>query len=393
MTMTLKAQYTINHSPRCSLFICMNTFEKDYLVVAQNASGRNMQVPIYRFKGKQQGPSVYIQSSIHGAEVQGNVVIYHLIQWLKRLPIRGEITLVPNCNPVGTNIKAGEYTLGRFDPVNGTNWNRGYWYDRESVLKFARSVSHEESTTSIKARFRRHLAENLEKKSNTTWGLGLANQLNLKLQTLAADADIVLDLHNGPVSTRHIYVPEYAQESAKYFNIPHIIFIPNTFAGALDEATFCPWWTLAESLKKRLDRDVAFGVEAFTVEMGSQEVADFDEGEEDAQGILSYLNYKGVLLDANIEPKAMIRYATQLNSYRTLFTQTGGIVEYCAKPGQSLLQGECLARVLNVDELENDRAVELILAPCDLIPILHFPSASVLSGTQLYKCFTDYWQL
>ena len=151
----------------------MNTFEKDYLVVAQNASGRNMQVPIYRFKGKQQGPSVYIQSSIHGAEVQGNVVIYHLIQWLKRLPIRGEITLVPNCNPVGTNIKAGEYTLGRFDPVNGTNWNRGYWYDRESVLKFARSVSHEESTTSIKARFRRHLAENLEKKSNTTWGLVL----------------------------------------------------------------------------------------------------------------------------------------------------------------------------------------------------------------------------
>jgi hypothetical protein len=48
----------------------MNQFSKEYLVVAQNASGRNMNVPLYRFKGKSPGPKVYIQSSIHGAEVQ-----------------------------------------------------------------------------------------------------------------------------------------------------------------------------------------------------------------------------------------------------------------------------------------------------------------------------------
>lgn len=57
---------------------------KSHLVVAQNASGRNMNVPIYRMKGARPGPTVYIQSSIHGAEVQGNVVIYHLIQRLKK---------------------------------------------------------------------------------------------------------------------------------------------------------------------------------------------------------------------------------------------------------------------------------------------------------------------
>ena len=100
--------------------------EKSYIAVAQNASGRNLNVPIYRISDGLPGPKVYIQSSIHGAEVQGNVVIYHLLQALKNTKIAGEIVLVPNCNPVGTNIKAGEYTLGRFDPVNGTNWNRGY---------------------------------------------------------------------------------------------------------------------------------------------------------------------------------------------------------------------------------------------------------------------------
>lgn len=256
----------------------MNQFRKDYLVVAQNASGRNMKVPLYRFKGQQNGPKVYIQSSIHGAEVQGNVVIFHLIQILKTLPIAGEIILVPNCNPVGTNIKAGEYTLGRFDPVNGTNWNRGYYFDPTFVENFADTVTSDEPLTQIKARFRQAIKQEIDNRLNDTWGLGLAQQLNLKLQQLAFDADIVIDIHNGPVSTRHIYVPEYAKASALLFNIPHVILIPNKFAGALDEATFCHWWTLQTLLSQRLGRVDAMNVEAFTLEMGSQEVISFKDG-------------------------------------------------------------------------------------------------------------------
>jgi predicted deacylase len=89
----------------------------------------------------------------------------------------------------------------------------------------------------------------------------------------------------------------------------------------------------------------------------------------------------------------MSRKAVMLNNYKTLFTQQGGIVEYIAKPGDFVKQGGVLARVLNVDNLDSDRATTDILAPCDLVAILHFPSASVLSGTQLYKCFTEYYEI
>jgi predicted deacylase len=132
------------------------------------------------------------------------VVIYHLINALKDIQIQGEIVLVPNCNPVGTNIKAGEYTLGRFDPVNGTNWNRGYFYDKEKVQSFADTVSAEDDEATIKALFRKQWQQEIENKLEQPWGLGLAQQLNLRLQQLAFDADYVLDLHNGPVSTRHV---------------------------------------------------------------------------------------------------------------------------------------------------------------------------------------------
>jgi predicted deacylase len=325
--------------------------------------------------------------------VQGNVVIYHLIQFLKNLQINGEVILVPNCNPVGTNIKAGEYTLGRFDPINGTNWNRGYYFNEAFISEFAETVQLNDSLDQIKQRFRADIKQSLEQKLADTWGLGLAQQLNLKLQQLAFDADYVIDLHNGPVSTRHIYVPEYAKSSASLFNIPHVILIPNKFAGALDEATFCQWWTLQKYLNQRLDIEYDFGVEAFTLEMGSQEVISFSDGQYDATSILSYLNAKGCFIGADYRPEKMKRVAVNLDDYKILYTQQGGIVEYLAKPGQYIAKGQALAKVLNVDELENDRATNTLLAPCDLIPILHFPSASVLSGTQLYKCFTHYFEL
>lgn len=69
------------------------------------------------------------------------------------------------------------------------------------------------------------------------------------------------------------------------------------------------------------------------------------------------------------------------------------MVEYVAKPGSIIEKGAVLARVLNIDELDNEQATFDVVAPCDLIPILHFPSASVFGGTQLYKCFTNYFEL
>lgn len=366
---------------------------KTHISVAQNASGRHLNVPIYEISSGMDGPHVYIQSSIHGSEVQGNVVIYHLIQALKNILVRGKITLVPNCNPVGTNIKAGEYTLGRFDPVNGTNWNRGYYYDEKSVIEFANNVSETDDISDIRNAFKAHTLDKIIEKKQQPWGLGLAQQLNLTLQSISSQADIVLDLHNGPVSSRHIYIPEYLAHQAVQFSIPHTILIPNQFAGALDEASFCPWWTLSERLGARFGRDYDFNVEAYTLEMGSQEIIDFKDGEKDACSILAYLQHKDAIATNTYQPQKMKRLGVYLKDYKTLFTDFGGMVEYSAQPGQLIKKGETLAKVLNIDDLDNQQGVKVIKAPCDLIPILHFPSASVLSGTQLYKCFTQYFEI
>jgi predicted deacylase len=127
--------------------------------------------------------------------------------------------------------------------------------------------------------------------------------------------------------------------------------------------------------------------------MGSQEVIDFSEGQKDADSILGYLASKFVIDTNKYRPAKMQRIAVYLKDYKTLFTDFGGMVEYSVKPGDFVKKDEVMARVLNIDDLDNEQGVGEVLAPCDLIPMLHFPSASVLSGTQLFKCFTNFFEV
>lgn len=87
------------------------------LKVRTLASGDYLSIPVYTFTGSRKGaPTAYLQSAMHGSEVQGTLVIAKLIDYFKANPPLGTVRLVPNCNPMGINQKVGEYTDGRNDP-------------------------------------------------------------------------------------------------------------------------------------------------------------------------------------------------------------------------------------------------------------------------------------
>ena len=82
----------------------MNVICKEVMHVGEMASGAALTVPVYRIKGNEQGPDVYIQANMHGAEVQGNAVIFQLLEQLKTLELNGSITLVPYANVSYTHL-------------------------------------------------------------------------------------------------------------------------------------------------------------------------------------------------------------------------------------------------------------------------------------------------
>ncbi len=363
--------------------------------MGEMASGAKLTVPVYRVKNTAENPkglNVYIQANMHGAEVQGNAVIFQLLELLKTLDIQGEITLVPYANPVACNHKNGEYTLGRFDPITGVNWNRMYYYNADFIIDFVKQHldSHEiEVEAAFKVKLQQIITDKLE---HNQYGLTTGQRIAYQLQRMAHQADIVLDLHTGPISSKHLYCPEYAKESARYFNIEHTILIPNAFDGAMDEATFCPWWTLQEEFARQ-GRKISFNKESFTVELGSQEQIDLTLAKEDARSILTYLSHKKVLVNTHLTPVKMTRYACYLQDYKAFYSPMGGMVDYLAEFGKPLAAGQPLVKILRMDNYGDGDAIHYLSLDHPVLPILHFASASVNQGTELYKVFSKFFEL
>ncbi|RHW76604.1 succinylglutamate desuccinylase/aspartoacylase family protein [Colwellia sp. RSH04] len=375
-----------------------NIFNKTVMSVGEMASGAKLTVPVYSYKTPNpQGPNVYIQANMHGAEVQGNAVIFQLLELLKDCDIQGNITLVPYANPVACNHKNGEYTLGRFDPITGVNWNRMYHFDESIILPFTEQYINA-TDIDIEHQFKQLMINEIEQKlDHNIFGLTTGQRIAYQLQRLAHQADLVLDLHTGPISSKHLYCPEYAQTSASYFDIPHTILIPNEFDGAMDEATFCPWWHLQQAFVAKgrtftMGQGV-FNKESFTVELGSQEQIDLDVAHQDAMGILSYLQHKGVINAAEYKPQEMTRYACYLKNYKALYSPMGGMVDFLANFGEPLATGEPLARILRMDNYGDGDPLHYVTLDHTVLPILHFASASVNQGTELYKVFSDFFVL
>ncbi|MCL1145657.1 M14 family metallopeptidase [Shewanella marinintestina] len=367
------------------------SFTQSHLKVGELATGQELTVPVYRIEATcNNAPKVFIQANVHGAEVQGNAVIFQLMKRLETMDVKGEVTLLPLANPLGINQKSGEFTLGRFDPITGVNWNREYLDHKVNIAAWYQLHLHLDDAALVQA-YRLYLIESCQTTLANEWGVTTGKRLAVTLQSLAHKADIVIDLHTGPKSCKHMYCPEYDMASASFFSIPFSLVIPNDFGGAMDEAAFCPWWQLSDYLETQ-GRSLKVPVAAFTLELGSQELIDMDDAASDAMGILAYLSHRGVIAD-KVEPAKMARHGCYLKDYKKYHAPKAGLVEYQAKLGHMLDAGKPLANILRLDRYGTDEEFTKLTLAQDCVPILHFASASVYQGTELYKVMTNLFEL
>jgi len=378
----------------------MNKFETKEIKIQTLPSGDSLSIRKFTFTSQIPGPSVYIQASVHGAELQGNPVICELIKYFEKVEFKGTINFLPLANPLATNNKVGTWTLGRFNSVTGDNWNRNY----TDIIKIDSSVSgfdidafakeHLSSPPEkIKSEFKRRLFLALTTYQNTISEYGSNTNKNhfLTLQSMAADADYVLDLHTGPKAARYIYTADYEKEKALDLCFPHYLVIPNEFGTAMDEACFMPWVHLQKAFNK-LGSGFEIPFEAYTVELGSEEVISFSEAKDDAARILHFLKKRGVI-EASPDFKNIKASTCSLKDFKTYYAPTGALYEYIASPGDKVSKGEILAKGLNFnknDIVSSDDFTFEVLAKEDCIVINHCPSASVQQGSELFQVMENY---
>jgi hypothetical protein len=286
--------------------------EIERVTLDSDTPGQEHSLFVFRFRGLENGPAVYIQGALHSNEIPGMVAIDRLIPRLSAAEndarLAGSVTLVPHANPIGLAQAVFGETLGRFDLNGRTNFNRS---------------------------FPTEVAEKLT-------GRPAAERLKATLLALAVEADVVLDLHcddEGPV---YLYVAERQLDEgrrlARAMQATVILTDASDDPISFDLAVGVRWAAESHDSAARF---------AATIELRGMMDVTPAFAERDADGLYRYLVDIGTVIDElpaifPVEPITGDVDAAQLIS-----TPVPGALLYDVDIGDWVTQGQRLAVVLS----------------------------------------------
>lgn len=306
------------------------------------------------------GQKVYIQASLHADELPGMMTAWHLKQKLAALEaegrLAGEIVLVPVANPIGLDQNLNGVALGRFELASGQNFNRYYPAFARQLFELLREQLGQDAAANTRL-VRQHLR-------NMVAAIEPASELAAQRKTLmllACDADVVLDLHCDLDAALHLYTgtPLWPQcePLARYTGAAATLLAEDSGDNPFDEACSQLWWQLRDLVQEAgLDAAIDMACLSVTVELRGQADVSHELAAQDADALLAFLTYRGIIRGEVAPLPALVYPATPLAGSESLLAPHAGVVHYHVAPGTEVAPGQLLAEV--IDPI-NDRVTAL----------------------------------
>lgn len=292
---------------------------------AGDVPGIHIDLRVLRFEGSDAAaPSAYLQSSLHGAELPGQAALHFLVPMLQKAAnegrIRGQITIVPQANPVASNQWQSHQHLGRFEFFSGVNFNRNF-----PLLKDFDTSGLPKPDAPI----------------------AIDKRIKAALITLALEHEIVLDLHCDDESENYLYVFEdYAQDLrdlATALRSTAILAGDSTVSAAFEEACINPVLHMKPEERDMRRRAVT------TVEFRGLNDVDPATGLSDAEGLYRFLVHRGVVHDpASTLGEPFSGPVATFSHVEMIRAPKGGMVLYHVKLGDRVSKGDLLATIVTL---------------------------------------------
>jgi uncharacterized protein len=291
------------------------------------------------------GRRALLQASLHADEIPPMLVAQHLRRRLLALEqagqIRGEIVLLPACNPLGLDQHVWGRLQGRFEQSSGRNFNRLYPDLAPEAAR--RVVGLTDDPAANVRRLRTALHEALAAQPALTQLQALRHQL-LKL---ALDADVVLDLHCDNDAVMHLYAtPEHeatAKQLGQCLQAPLALLSRDSGDSPFDEACSTIWPRLQTQFAGRFPVPlVGF---AATVELRGETDVAHALAAQDAEGLLRFLALQG-FIDGLPEPEPFDCVARPLAGCMHLHAPHAGVVVFAPTLGREVRAGDLIAEVV-----------------------------------------------
>ncbi len=359
----------------------------------QFASGDFLYLQVYKFTGSKTGKKAYIQANLHGAEISGNAIIHHLIEFLMSLDdsqLIGEILLVPVCNPEGVNARSHQFSSGRYNSYDGKDWNRIFWdYEKEDIdIEAFAKTQINLTETEIKNNYRQEILRSFDRQLetiNSGRGTPFYKQYRYRLQSLCLDADYVIDLHSSSnQSLDYLYCFHGREESANSFLLDYgMLMGEGEYDGdAFDEAFLKPWLALERSFKK-LGKPIQFDIESWTLELGSGMKMNPESVAKGIRGLKNYLAHKGILRISEFPLKEIADHQivfTPKKEMKSYYAPVGGMIQNRVEPGTVVKQNQCIYQILNFNKNQELPKVVDVFAETDGLVLDNSTNHSVHQG-------------
>jgi len=296
--------------------------ERSEIIIGGDTAGIEWRVPVFRFKGSDSSaPSAYIQAALHANELPGTALLHFLLERLRTAEadgaIRGDITVVPQANPIGlAQYHFGEME-GRFDLGSRTNFNR----DFPLVPLAGRDT----------------LLEKLETRS-------AADRLKRTLLHTALGADLVLDLHCDDESLQYAYIDEaFWPEAADLASALDMeaVFLSDGESTAFEEAVGHAFKHQGGERLKSVP-----GRLAVTVELRGRRDVYPDMARRDADGLWAFLAGRGIVADPAHEAKPYAGPAVPLDNIEMVKAPEPGTVLFHRDIGDAVKAGDLIATLI-----------------------------------------------
>ncbi len=308
------------------------------------------------------GGKCYIQASLHADELPGMLVAHHLRNKLDALEaagrITGEIVLVPMANPIGLSQFLLHGHLGRFEATSGENFNRHYPALADKIAARVEPQLGGDAAANVRL-IRAALRDAVQAQACDSE----LQSLRRSLLALAIDADIVLDLHCDAQAALHLYTETpcwpACEPLARFLGARVTLLAQDSGDQPFDEACSQPWWMLRRRFGERFP--VPQACLAVTVELRGQADVEHEAAAADAQRILDFLAFRGLISGSAPQPPEAVGDARPLAGSMPIKAEHGGLLTFLRQPGEMLAAGDVVAHV--IEPLTN--AVSELKSPVD----------------------------
>jgi len=314
--------------------------QKTEIVIAGDTQGLEWRLPVLHFAGSDPAaPKTYMQAALHAGELPGVAALHFFIPMLeaaeKAGDLRGDVTIVPKANPIGASQYLYGELQGRFEQGGRVNFNRDF-----PLVSRADGPALTEGAS----------------------GRLAADQLKRHLLSMAVAADLVLDLHCDDESVLYTYLHAdfwpAATDLAESFGLDAVL-LSDGDSSAFEDAVSHAW------------RHADLGGRAtwsenrisLTMEFRGQRDVYPDIARRDAEGILSFLQRRGVVAGAPAHRVPFSGPVAGLDYVQMVNTPVMGTVLFEKDVGAEVVRGERLATIVPVPGDPSHDVV--ITAPCD----------------------------